>query len=256
MPTAEELFKREFFLHLVDTASATLREWFSNMQAFFDLYGFLYSSEILRSTIQRGKLEECCRKMEGAIDDVNAGDLKMELEEAARSFPPHATSPPNVSIALRHLLTLPVTVASGERSFSTLERLKTYMRSTMDPRQVVCPCNHFNWAWGPTITRYGCSHKQACWGQSTKTQICLSRNSYLFIRREIKNNKTGKKQQEDGDSKARHSWTFQRERERAREAEEEVLKQRGRRRERRTGHSRDKKRGNNFAVHFNTSPAG
>lgn len=38
---------------------------------------------------------------------------------------------PNMSIALRHLLTLPVTVASGERSFSTLKRLKTYMRSTM-----------------------------------------------------------------------------------------------------------------------------
>lgn len=147
MSTPEDLFKREFFLHLVDTASATLRERFSNMQVFFDLYGFLYSSDLLRSTIQRGKLDDCCRKLEEAIGDVDAEDLKMELKGAVRSFPPHITSPlqmldyiykenildiyPNVSIALRHLLTLPVTVASGERSFSTLKRLKTYMRSTM-----------------------------------------------------------------------------------------------------------------------------
>lgn len=38
---------------------------------------------------------------------------------------------PNVCIALRILLTLPVTVASGERSFSKLKLIKTYLRSTM-----------------------------------------------------------------------------------------------------------------------------
>ena len=147
MSTPEELFKREFFLHLVDTARTTLRERFSNMEVFFDLYGFLYSSKSLRGTIQTGKLDGCCRKLEEVIGDVDGEDLKMELKGAVQSFPPHITTPlqmldhiykenvldiyPNVSIALRHLLTLPVTVASGERSFSTLKRLKTYMRSTM-----------------------------------------------------------------------------------------------------------------------------
>ncbi|XP_025424987.1 uncharacterized protein LOC112693927 [Sipha flava] len=38
---------------------------------------------------------------------------------------------PNVSIALRIFLALPVTVASGERSFSKLKLIKTYLRSTM-----------------------------------------------------------------------------------------------------------------------------
>jgi len=38
---------------------------------------------------------------------------------------------PNVSIALRILLNLPVTVASEERSFSKLKLIKTYLRSTM-----------------------------------------------------------------------------------------------------------------------------
>ncbi|KAI4983675.1 hypothetical protein ZWY2020_025541 [Hordeum vulgare] len=38
---------------------------------------------------------------------------------------------PNVSIAYRILLTVSVTVASAERSFSKLKLLKNYLRSTM-----------------------------------------------------------------------------------------------------------------------------
>jgi len=38
---------------------------------------------------------------------------------------------PNVSVALRVVLTIPVTVASGERSFSKLKLIKTFLRSSM-----------------------------------------------------------------------------------------------------------------------------
>nr|CAH7713550.1 unnamed protein product [Callosobruchus chinensis] len=38
---------------------------------------------------------------------------------------------PNVSVALRILLTLPITVASSERSFSKLKLVKINLRSTM-----------------------------------------------------------------------------------------------------------------------------
>ncbi len=42
----------------------------------------------------------------------------------------------NLSIALRLLLTLPITVASGERSFSALKLIKTYLRSTMNQERL------------------------------------------------------------------------------------------------------------------------
>ena len=38
---------------------------------------------------------------------------------------------PDLPIALRLILTIPITVASGERTFSKLKLIKSYIRSTM-----------------------------------------------------------------------------------------------------------------------------
>jgi hypothetical protein len=38
---------------------------------------------------------------------------------------------PTISVALRVLLTIPITVASEERSFSRLKLIKTYLRASM-----------------------------------------------------------------------------------------------------------------------------
>lgn len=101
----------------------------------------------MRNTEKEKRLDECCHRLEQEMDDVDAEDLKLEMKGAVRSFPTHIPTPsemldyiykesildvyPNLSIALRLLLTLPVTVASGERSFSKLKMIKTYLRSTM-----------------------------------------------------------------------------------------------------------------------------
>ncbi|GBM06123.1 hypothetical protein AVEN_134591-1 [Araneus ventricosus] len=47
-----------------------------------------------------------------------------------------STAFPNLFIALRILLTIPVTVASGERSFSKLKLIKTYLRSSIQQERL------------------------------------------------------------------------------------------------------------------------
>ena len=44
----------------------------------------------------------------------------------------HQDAYPNLTMALNIFLTLPVTVASAERSFSKLKIVKNYLRSTME----------------------------------------------------------------------------------------------------------------------------
>lgn len=117
------------------------------METFYELYGLLYSTDNMRSTEKEGNLMECCHRLEQRFEDVDAEDLKLEVKGAVRSFPTNISTPsemlnhiykenildlyPNMSIALKLMLTLPVTVASSERSFSKLKLIKTYLRSTM-----------------------------------------------------------------------------------------------------------------------------
>jgi len=81
--------------------------------------------------------------------DIDGVALYDELDTLCKIFPNDVCSPldvlrylydsrlhevfPNLAVALRILLTLPVTVASAERSFSKLKLIKTYLRSTMNP---------------------------------------------------------------------------------------------------------------------------
>ena len=61
-------------------------------------------------------LKKNLRRSECAIDVLNSCDEKMY---------------PNIHTLLKIFVTLPVTVSTAERSFSTLRRIKTYLRSTM-----------------------------------------------------------------------------------------------------------------------------
>ena len=51
-------------------------------------------------------------------------------------FDKEMDSYPNVSIAYRILFTMPVTVASAERSFSKLKLLRNYLRSVMSQERL------------------------------------------------------------------------------------------------------------------------
>ncbi|KAI4892093.1 hypothetical protein NFI96_003229 [Prochilodus magdalenae] len=146
--TPDETFRRDFFLPLVDTALRSLGDRFSRLKGVYDLYDFLFSKDNMKQTIKNGKLHERCKKLEQTLHDIDADDLALEINSSLHTFPDHVATCPfdmlnyiyseklldlysNLSIALRLLLTLPVSVASGERSFSALKLIKTYMRSTM-----------------------------------------------------------------------------------------------------------------------------
>jgi len=96
-------------------------------------------------------LEKCLTH--GDSKDIDASELCSELQEAiARRVPKNAKpqdvinyiynynlldSMPNLIIALRILLTLPISVVTSERSFSKLKLIKRYIRSAMTQDRLV-----------------------------------------------------------------------------------------------------------------------
>lgn len=62
--TAVDLFKSEFSLPLIDTALVTLKDRFSHMETFYELHGFLFSTDVMRNTEKERRLDECCHRLE------------------------------------------------------------------------------------------------------------------------------------------------------------------------------------------------
>lgn len=94
----------------------------------------------------RNELLAHCKDLEVVLTDGNSSDLnaleladeisivsslltKKETPVEVLKFIATLKFAPNLSIALRILLTLPVTVASGERSFSKQKIIKNYLRT-------------------------------------------------------------------------------------------------------------------------------
>ncbi|XP_023733928.2 uncharacterized protein LOC111881766 [Lactuca sativa] len=152
--SSQENFKTDYFIVIVDMTLNQLRSRFEQMQHFKSIFGFLFDGLKLKSLFD-DELKKCCKKLETSLTnsedlDIDGKDLFIELQvlqemlsdEAYKgelpwtaiqimAFAKEMDMFPNVLVAYRILLTVSVTVASAERSFSKLKLLKSYLRSTM-----------------------------------------------------------------------------------------------------------------------------
>ena len=142
---AEESFRINYFTRVVDQAISSLTRRFEQYLGYQNFFGFLCTFETLRS-LDKDSLKSSCVNLEAALmkdkqSDIDANDLFVELKFLQNFMPKENIGPieilnflkchdcfPNASIAYGVMLTIPVTVASVERSFSVLKLLKSYMR--------------------------------------------------------------------------------------------------------------------------------
>nr|XP_022914668.1 uncharacterized protein LOC111425118 [Onthophagus taurus] len=152
--SAEQIFKIEYFYYIVNCILQSLSRRFQQVASYNSMFGFLYSVKELKS-IEQGQLLEKCKALEASLSfeeqkDICGNDLFTELKVLRGLLPAEVETAagvlrfmnriqnpyPNTFIAYRILLTIPVTVASAERSFSRLKLTKTYLRSSMSQERL------------------------------------------------------------------------------------------------------------------------
>ena len=143
----------------------SLNECFQQLCYFRDTFGFLFNIASISNT-DNALLHSNCHNIQRILtpgtDSSNNGDSSSDVDSTALYdeltvlsdvLPDSVFSPlqvlrylrrtnldtsfPNISIALRILLPIPITVASGECSFSKLKLIKTYLLSSMSQERLV-----------------------------------------------------------------------------------------------------------------------
>ncbi|XP_025407512.1 zinc finger MYM-type protein 1-like [Sipha flava] len=149
----EANFKSFLFFYIVDQAISSMETRFKQLESYKDDFGFLFRIRKLTKMADSDLLKHCMDLQNRLTDrdskDIDALDLYAELLifrslvyenqtllEALSIVKNSNGSFPNISVALRILLTIPVTSASAERSFSKLKIIKNYLRNRISQEQL------------------------------------------------------------------------------------------------------------------------
>jgi len=156
----KDKFKINFFNVILDTSITSIKERYEQLKNCNKHFEFLYHLRNLKD-IETDKLKTYCSNLEfylthGDNKDIDSVDLFNELNILKDNFfseikdlksslsiltyiysNNYESSFPNTCISLRILNTLPISVASGERSFSKLKLIKTYLRSSISQEKLV-----------------------------------------------------------------------------------------------------------------------
>ena len=151
--SAEESFRIDYFLYIVDKAISSIENRFEQFQIYEDIFGFLFNFTKLKS-LDDDSLQKYSLKLEDFLKhdiyyDIDGLDLFSELNILKEilqikyytpidilNYIKRLDSFPNTCIAYRILLTILVTVTSAERSFLKLKLIKSYLRSIMSQEKL------------------------------------------------------------------------------------------------------------------------
>jgi hypothetical protein len=143
-------FKVTVFNTMMDSILTTIKECFEGLDEVVNLFSFLYLTKLME--LDKRQLVESCNNLFSKYScDLDAYLLTTEMLSLRRLLSdkniPKTSRPidvvdfvlknelqevfPNVITTYCLLLTIPVSIASCERSFSKLKLIKNYIRSTM-----------------------------------------------------------------------------------------------------------------------------
>lgn len=148
-------FKVNVYFYILDQALMSVKERFDLLFSHNKVFSFLFKlsdvQEKSQLTINCNHLMETLSVSDGS-SDIDAEDLCEEILSCQSLFKDLnndvtkilefiflnnlAAICPNLTVSLRILITMPVTVASAERSFSKLKLIKNFLRSTMSQERL------------------------------------------------------------------------------------------------------------------------